>query len=100
MFRILVVDDDPASGYLLQKLMKNLHRPHELHVAKDGLDIQGQLHLGSRYCPQRGLRATLHFGGSFLCLLGTRMFTCGRKEPPPSAHRFNSFWDIAQCLCG
>ncbi len=23
------------------------------------------------------------------------MFTCGRKEPPPSAHLFNSYWDIA-----
>ena len=23
------------------------------------------------------------------------MFTCGRKEPPPSAHLFNKFWDIA-----
>ena len=31
---------------------------------------------------------------SFLCLLGTRMFTCGRKEPPPSAQPFNRFWDI------
>ncbi len=26
------------------------------------------------------------------------MFTCGRKEPPPSAHLFNKFWDIAQKL--
>jgi hypothetical protein len=23
------------------------------------------------------------------------MFASRRKEPPPSAHRFNSFWDIA-----
>lgn len=26
------------------------------------------------------------------------MFTCRRKEPPPSAHRFNRFWDIAEPL--
>jgi microcystin degradation protein MlrC len=24
------------------------------------------------------------------------MFTCRRKEPPPSAHLFSRFWDIAQ----
>ena len=23
------------------------------------------------------------------------MLTCGRKEPPPSAHAFNRSWDIA-----
>ncbi len=31
----------------------------------------------------------------FRCLLGTCMFTCRRKEPPPSAYLFNKFWDIA-----
>ena len=66
-----------------------------LHVAQHALDGQRHLHLRSRNYPQRGLRARLHFGGSFLCLLGTCMFTCRRKEPPPSAHAFNSFWDIA-----
>ena len=23
------------------------------------------------------------------------MITCRRKEPPPSTHQFNNFWDIA-----
>ena len=66
-----------------------------LHVTKDVLNIEAELRFGCAYYPQRGLRARLHFGASFLCLRGTRMFTCGRKEPPPSAHQFNSFWDIA-----
>ena len=44
MFRILVVDDDPAARYLLQNLTKNLQRPHELHVVKDGLDALDFLH--------------------------------------------------------
>jgi chemotaxis family two-component system response regulator Rcp1 len=38
MFRILVVDDDPAAAYLLRKLMKNLQCPHELYAVKDGLE--------------------------------------------------------------
>jgi hypothetical protein len=25
------------------------------------------------------------------------MFASRRKEPPPSAHSFSSFWDIALC---
>ncbi|WP_292448711.1 hypothetical protein, partial [Methylibium sp.] len=33
------------------------------------------------------LRARLHFGGSFLCLLGTCIFECRRKEPPPQLTR-------------
>jgi chemotaxis family two-component system response regulator Rcp1 len=49
MFRILVVDDDPASGYLLQNLMKNMQRPHELHVVKDGLDALDFLHHRGSY---------------------------------------------------
>ena len=44
MFRILAVDDDPAARYLLQKLMKNLQRPHELYVVKDGLEALDFLH--------------------------------------------------------
>ncbi|MCZ8030139.1 MAG: hypothetical protein ACK5V2_22150, partial [Pseudomonadota bacterium] len=49
-------------------------------------------------CPQRGLRARLHLGGSFLCLLGTWMVSSRRKEPPPSAHAFNRPRDIALLL--
>jgi hypothetical protein len=67
-----------------------------LHVAQHTFDVQRQLHRRGRYYPQRGLRARLHFGGSFLCLLGTWMFASRQKEPPPSAHRFNKFWDIAR----
>jgi CheY-like chemotaxis protein len=37
MFRILVVDDDPLAAHLLQELMKNLQRRHEVHFAKDGM---------------------------------------------------------------
>jgi chemotaxis family two-component system response regulator Rcp1 len=49
MFRILVVDDDPASGYLLQTLMKDLQRPHEFYVVKDGLDALDFLHHRGAY---------------------------------------------------
>jgi hypothetical protein len=66
-----------------------------LDVLQDTLDGQRDLHLGSRYGPQAGLRERLHVGGSFLGLLGTRMIPCGRKEPPPSVHEFNRIWDIA-----
>jgi len=38
VFRILVVDDDPAGARLFQELMKNLHRRHELHIARDGVE--------------------------------------------------------------
>jgi CheY-like chemotaxis protein len=49
MFRILVVDDDPAAGYLLQKLMKDLQRPHELYLVKDGLEALDFLHRRGAY---------------------------------------------------
>jgi CheY-like chemotaxis protein/uncharacterized protein with GYD domain len=38
MFRILIVDDDPAGARLLQELMKNLQRRHELHFVWDGVE--------------------------------------------------------------
>lgn len=64
-------------------------------LAQHALYIQRQLRLRSRYDPQRELCARLDFGGSFLCLLGTWMIASRRKEPPLSAHSFNSCWDIA-----
>jgi hypothetical protein len=66
------------------------------HIAQHALHGQRDLHLRSRQCPQRGLRARLHLGGSFLCLLGTWMVSSRRKEPPPSAHAFNRLRDIAR----
>lgn len=38
VFRILVVDDDPAEAHVLQELMKNLQRKYELHAARDGVE--------------------------------------------------------------
>lgn len=38
MFRILVVDDDPVAGYLLQKCVKNLQDPPELFLMADGTE--------------------------------------------------------------
>jgi CheY-like chemotaxis protein len=44
MFRILVVDDDPAAAYLLQRVMKNLALPHDLYFVKNGVDALDFLH--------------------------------------------------------
>jgi CheY-like chemotaxis protein len=44
VFRILLVDDDPAAARLFQELMKNLHRRHELHFARDGVEALEFLH--------------------------------------------------------
>jgi CheY-like chemotaxis protein len=44
MFRILIVDDDPFAAKLLHDVMKTLHRPHEVLVAKDGLEALQILH--------------------------------------------------------
>src|SRR5260370_37861078 len=49
MFRILVVDDDPAAAHLLLELMKNLQRPHELHFAKDGVEALDFVHCRGAY---------------------------------------------------
>jgi chemotaxis family two-component system response regulator Rcp1 len=38
MFRILIVDDDPAAVRLLREVMKNLQRQHELHFVGDGVE--------------------------------------------------------------
>ena len=65
-----------------------------LHVAQHALHRQRNLELRIGDRPQGGLRERLHLGGSFLCLLGTRMIPCGRKEPPPSLHEFNRVRDI------
>ena len=37
MFHILIIDDDPIGARLLQEVMKNIQRPHELHFVWDGL---------------------------------------------------------------
>jgi CheY-like chemotaxis protein len=44
VFRILLVDDDPAGAHLFRELMKNLQRRHELHFARDGVDALEFLH--------------------------------------------------------
>ncbi|MFN0104035.1 MAG: response regulator [Bryobacteraceae bacterium] len=49
MFRILVVDDNPGAVYLLREVMKSVHRRHELHFAKDGLDALDFLHCRGAY---------------------------------------------------
>jgi chemotaxis family two-component system response regulator Rcp1 len=38
MFRLLVVDDNPADAELLRQLLKSLNRPHEAYFVTDGLD--------------------------------------------------------------
>jgi|SRR5579862_450371 chemotaxis family two-component system response regulator Rcp1 len=38
MFRILVVDDDPAGTYLLKELMQNVHHAYELYFVSDGME--------------------------------------------------------------
>ena len=76
-----------------QHLLAGVHtQPVEglLHVVQYTLHGQRQLHRGSQYNPQRGLHARLHFGGSFLCLLGTCILKCRRKEPPPQLTRSTS----------
>jgi chemotaxis family two-component system response regulator Rcp1 len=37
MFRILVVDDDPAGANLLKELMQNVQHAYELHFVGDGM---------------------------------------------------------------
>ena len=49
VFHILAVDDDPATGYLLRKLMKDDGRPHELNVVRDGLEALDFLHRRGSY---------------------------------------------------
>ncbi len=44
MFRILIVDDDRATSFLLKELMKNVHHAHELHFVGDGLEALDFLH--------------------------------------------------------
>src|ERR1700689_1796641 len=38
IFRVLLVDDDPAGAQLFRMLMKNLQHRHELHFARDGVE--------------------------------------------------------------
>lgn len=66
-----------------------------LRVVQNPLHRQRNLKLRIPNGLQAGLRARLHIGGFFLCLVGTRMIPCGRKEPPPSLHQINRVRDIA-----
>ena len=49
MFRILIVEDDRSAAYLLQELMKNLQRRHELYFVKDGMEALDFLHCQGAY---------------------------------------------------
>ena len=49
IFRILVIDDDPAGTRLLQEVMKNLQRRHELHFVWDGVEALDFLHCRGAY---------------------------------------------------
>ena len=49
IFRVLIVDDDPAGARLLQEVMKNLQRRHELHVVWDGMEALDFLHCRGAY---------------------------------------------------
>ncbi|HXM43984.1 MAG TPA: response regulator [Bryobacteraceae bacterium] len=48
-FRILIVDDDRAGARLLQEVMKNLQRRHELHFVWDGVEALDFLHCRGAY---------------------------------------------------
>lgn len=53
MFRILVVDDDPAGAYLLKELMQNVHHAYELHFVGDGFEALDFLHTRGRFASAR-----------------------------------------------
>jgi two-component system response regulator len=44
MFRILIVDDDPAASHLLREVMKHLRSRPELHFVSDGVGALDFLH--------------------------------------------------------
>ena len=49
MFRLLIVEDNPAEAALMRDLLKTLRRPHELYFAADGLDALDFLHCRGAY---------------------------------------------------
>ncbi len=49
MFRVLIVDDNEAESHLLTELMKNLRRPHEEYIVRDGLEALDFLHCRGGY---------------------------------------------------
>jgi len=49
MFRILAIDDDSASAYLLREVTKQLKRRHELYFVKDGLEALDFLNRAGPY---------------------------------------------------
>jgi CheY-like chemotaxis protein len=53
MFRILVVDDDPAGAYLLKELMQNVHHAYELHFVGDGFEALDFLRCRGKYAAAR-----------------------------------------------
>lgn len=48
-FRFLVVDDYPSAARLLQEVMKNLQRRHEVHVVQDGVEALDFLYRRGAY---------------------------------------------------
>jgi len=49
MFRLLVVEDEPADRELYRILLKRLKRPYELYFAVDGIDALDFLHCRGAY---------------------------------------------------
>jgi len=49
MFRILVVDDDSGARQLVREMMKNVHRPCELHFAESGAEALDFLHCRDKH---------------------------------------------------
>jgi chemotaxis family two-component system response regulator Rcp1 len=49
MFRILIVDDDPAAAHLLKEVMKPLLNRAELHFVSDGVEALDFLHQRGAY---------------------------------------------------
>jgi two-component system, chemotaxis family, response regulator Rcp1 len=49
VFRLLIVDDNPADAELLRQLLKTLKRPYEAYYAIDGLDALDFLYCRNTY---------------------------------------------------
>ncbi|HUQ91717.1 MAG TPA: response regulator, partial [Bryobacteraceae bacterium] len=49
MFDLLVVEDDPATVFLLREILKDAKHRHTLHVVENGLEALDFLHRRGRY---------------------------------------------------